>query len=163
MTSQSDGLWRRIGMNPLLHRICLVVLSATGLFVGGWAYFAPLHWYNTFPGMGLRWLPVLGPYNEHFAKDVGAMYLGTAALSVMALVYLTNQALMRATALTLSVFNVLHLIYHITMLHMYGPLDAVLNAVFLTVILLCSLAVAIPVKGAQARRRQTVADTTHKE
>lgn len=129
-----------------MHRGCLVVQALTGLFVGGWAYFAPLHWYNTFPGMGLRWLPVLGPYNEHFAKDVGAMYLATAALSVMAFAYLTNRALMRATALTLSVFNLLHLIYHVPMLHMYGPLDATLNAVVLTVVLLCSLAIALPVK-----------------
>lgn len=136
-------------MNPLLHRSCLVVLALTGLAVGPWAYFAPLHWYNTFPGMGFQWLPVLGPYNEHFVKDVGAMYLATGALSVMAFAYLANHALMRATALTLSVFNLLHLIYHISMLHMYGPLDATLNVIVLTVVLLCSLAIALPVKTAE--------------
>jgi hypothetical protein len=135
-------------MNPLLQRSCLAVLALTGLFVGGWAYFAPLHWYHTFPGMGLQWLPVLGPFNEHFAKDVGAMYLATAALSLVAFAHLSNRALMRATALTLSVFNLLHLIYHVPMLHMYGPLDATLNAVILTVVLLCSLAVALPVRTA---------------
>jgi hypothetical protein len=149
--SQSVVLRRHIDMNPLLHRVCLVVLTTTGAFVGGWAYFAPLHWYNTFPGLGLRWLPVLGPFNEHFAKDVGAMYLATAALSVMALLYVTNRALMRATALSLSVFNLLHLIYHVPMLHMYGALDAALNAVFLTLLLLCSLALALPVRQAEAR------------
>ena len=134
-------------MNPLLHRSCLTVLTLTGLFVGGWAYFAPWHWYNTFPGMGFRWLPVLGPYNEHFVKDVGAMNLAMAALSIMAFLYLGNRALMHATALTLSVFNLLHLIYHVPMLHMYGPLDATLNAVSLTVVLLCSLAIALPVRA----------------
>ncbi|WP_240630972.1 hypothetical protein [Mycolicibacterium sp. GF69] len=97
---------------------------------------------------------MLGPYNEHFAKDVGAMYLATAALSVMAFAYLTNRALMRATALTLSVFNLLHLIYHVPMLHMYGPLDATLNAVVLTVVLLCSLAIALPVRTSDSRQRR---------
>lgn len=141
-------LRRHIGMNPRLHRICLAVLALTGLFVGGWAYFAPLHWYHTFPGVGLRWLPVLGPYNEHFAKDVGALYLGTAALSLVAFAYVTNRALMLATALTLSMFNLLHLIYHVPMLHMYGTVDATLNAISLTVVLVCSLAIALPVRTA---------------
>jgi hypothetical protein len=138
-------------MNPLFHRSCLVLLAITNAFVGLWAYFAPLHWYNTFPGMGLRWLPVLGPYNEHFAKDVGAMNLAMAALGVMAFVYLTNRTLLRVTALALSIFNLLHLIYHITMLHMYGPRDAILNAVVLTLILSSSMALAVPIKGADTR------------
>jgi hypothetical protein len=138
-------------MNPLFHRSCLVLLTVTNVLVGGWAYFAPLHWYNTFPGMGLRWLPVLGPYNEHFAKDVGAMYLAMAALSAIPLFYLANRTLLRSTALTLSIFNALHLIYHITMLHMYGPRDAILNAVFLTLILSSSMALTVPVRGADTR------------
>lgn len=135
-----------MGMNPLVHRACLVILILTSLLVGVWAYFAPVNWYNTFPGMGLRWLPVMGPYNEHFVKDVGAMYLAMAALSVMAFVHVTNQALMRSTAVALSIFNILHLIYHVGMLHMYGPLDAVLNMVALVLVTVCSLALAIPVK-----------------
>ncbi|MCV7319596.1 hypothetical protein [Mycolicibacterium confluentis] len=142
-------------MNPLLHRFCLTVLALTGVVVGVWAYFAPLHWYNTFPGFGLQWLPVLGPYNEHFAKDVGAMYLGTAALAAMAFAYLGNRALMRATALMLSIFNLLHLVYHVPMLHMYGPLDATLNVISLTAILACSLATALPVKTHTSRERST--------
>lgn len=133
-------------MNPLLHRCCLTALALSGLFVGGWAYCAPLHWYNTFPGFGLRWLPVLGPYNEHFAKDVGAMYLATAVLAGIAFGYLGNRALMFATALTLSTFNLLHLIYHVPMLHMYGPLDAALNVISLSLILLCSAVIALPVE-----------------
>ncbi|MGE2735040.1 hypothetical protein [Mycolicibacterium vaccae] len=141
-------------MKPFLHRVCLAILIVTGLLVGLWAYFAPVNWYNTFPGLGLRWLPVLGPYNEHLVKDVGAMYLALAAVSVMAFRHVTNQALMRTAALSLSIFNILHLIYHITMLHMYGPLDATLNMIVLPLAVVCSLALAIPVKeGAPADRR----------
>lgn len=135
-----------MSVNPFMHRVCLAVLTLTSLLVGVWAYLAPVNWYNTFPGLGLRWLPVLGPYNEHFVKDVGAMYLAMAALSVMAFRYVTNQALMRTAALALSIFNILHLTYHVTMLHMYGPLDATLNMTALALVTVCSLALAIPVK-----------------
>jgi hypothetical protein len=60
----------------------------------------PLHWFNNFPGLGMQWLPVLGPYNEHFAKDVGAAYLALASLSVCALIYLGHRALTLATTVT---------------------------------------------------------------
>ncbi len=137
-------------MKTQLHRVCLVVLTVTGIFVGGWAYVAPMHWYNTFPGMGLRWLPVFGPFNDHFVEDIGAMYLAMAALSGVAIFHVTNQALMRATALSLSIFNMLHLIYHLSMLHMYGPLDAALNTIALTIVVVCALALAIPVRARTA-------------
>ncbi|WP_237160477.1 hypothetical protein [Mycolicibacter engbaekii] len=90
---------------------------------------------------------MLGPYNEHFAKDVGAAYLATAVLAAIAFVYLGNRALMLATALTLSTFNLLHLIYHVPMLHMYGPLDAALNAISLSMVLVCSVVIALPVEA----------------
>src|SRR5258707_688116 len=60
------------GMNTSLQRGLLGFLAVTGAVTGLWAYVAPRNWYDTFPGMGLSWLPQLGPYNEHFAKDVGA-------------------------------------------------------------------------------------------
>lgn len=147
LTSHLTALRRQMGMNPILHRVCLVVLTTTGAVVGLWAYLAPLNWYNNFPGMGLQWLPVLGPYNEHFAKDVGAMYLALTALSAVALVYLANRTLLVVTAVSWTVFNLLHLIYHLTMLHMYGARDAILNAVSLSLILLCSAALAVPVRS----------------
>ncbi|WP_260860633.1 hypothetical protein [Mycobacterium tilburgii] len=71
------------------------------------------NWYNTFPGMGRSWLPVLVPYNEHLVTDVGGMYLGLAALSVLTLVNLSNSALRLVTAVSRTVFNLLHLIYHL--------------------------------------------------
>ena len=36
---------------------------------------------DTFPGGGRHWLPMLGAYNEHLARDVGALYLALAVLS----------------------------------------------------------------------------------
>ncbi|MCV7425541.1 hypothetical protein [Mycobacterium montefiorense] len=133
-------------MNSFLYRACLFVLTLSGVFVGCWAYFAPLNWYNTFPGMGLRWLPVLGPYNEHLVKDVGSMYLALTVLSALTLVYLSNRTLRIVTAVSWTTFNLLHLIYHLTMLHMYGTRDAILNVIALGGVLLCSMALGLPAR-----------------
>ncbi|WAJ42930.1 hypothetical protein OK015_16900 [Mycobacterium sp. Aquia_216] len=134
-------------MNPILCRLCLFVLTLSGAFVGCWAYFAPLSWYNTFPGMGMRWLPVLGPYNEHLVKDVGGMYLALTALSASTLVYLSNRPLRIVTAVSWTTFNLLHLIYHLQMLRMYGARDAVLNVIALGGVLLCSAALGVPARS----------------
>lgn len=131
-------------MNLVIQRVCLNVLALSGFAVGLWAYFSPLHWYNTFPGFGMQWLPVLGPYNEHLVKDVGGMYLALATLAVWTLFRLNNRTLVLVTAVSWSVFNLLHLIFHAGMLHMYGTRDAVLNMVALGAVLLCSAALAIP-------------------
>lgn len=136
------------GMNPIVHRVCLILLTIVALSLGGWAYFAPLNWYSTFPGMGMHWLPVLGPYNEHFVKDVGSLFFGLAVLSALALYYLRNRPVVVITAVSWSVFNVLHLIYHLGMLHMYGPRDAILNAVALSLALLVSLLLLVPAREA---------------
>lgn len=138
----------------ILYRVCLLVLTLSGAFVGGWAYFAPLSWYDTFPGMGMRWLPVLGPYNEHLITDVGGMYLALTVLSALTLVYLSNRMLRIVTAASWTTFNLLHLIYHLRMLHMYGPRDAILNVIALGTVLLCSAALALPARvSARARSR----------
>ncbi|WP_046300736.1 hypothetical protein [Mycobacterium sp. P7213] len=137
-------------MNLTAHRLCLIVLTIFGLSLGLWAYFAPLHWYTTFPGMGMTWLPVLGPYNEHLVKDVGGMFSGLGVLSALAVYYLRNRAVVVITGVSWSTFNLLHLIYHLGMLHMYGPRDAVLNAVGLSLLLVVSLALLIPTRTSAA-------------
>jgi hypothetical protein len=131
-------------MNTALQRGLLGFLALTGAVTGLWAYVAPRNWYDTFPGMGLSWLPQLGPYNEHFAKDVGAMFLGLMLLSVLTFIHITNTTLVKVTAGTWTVFNLLHFIYHMQMLGMYSPRDQVLNAIVLTAILLAGAALFIP-------------------
>jgi hypothetical protein len=134
-------------MNTALQRGLLILLAVTGAGVGLWAYGAPRNWYDTFPGLGLSWLPQLGPYNEHFVKDVGAMYLGLTLLSVLTIVHISNTTLVTVTAGTWTVFNLLHFIYHIQMLHMYDTKDQILNVIVLTAVLLASAALFIPIRG----------------
>jgi hypothetical protein len=128
-----------------MHRGLLVVLAAYGGTTGLWAYLSPRHWYDNFPGMGLTWLPQLGPYNEHFVKDAGAMFLALMVLSILTIVYVTTTMLKIAAATWLT-FNALHFVYHITMLHMYSTRDAVLNVIVLTTALVCSVGLFIPVR-----------------
>jgi hypothetical protein len=135
-------------MKLLLDRICLAFIAVTSAYVGVFAYFATETWYNTFPGFGLSWLPQLGPYNEHLAKDVGAFYLAVTVLSLIVLVKVRNDVLVLLAGAVLLTFNVLHFIYHLTMLHMYTPSDQVLNVIVLSLLVVVPVVLLVP-----ARRR----------
>lgn len=135
-------------MKLLLDRISLAFIGLTSAYVGVFAYFATETWYDTFPGFGLRWLPQLGPYNEHFAKDVGAACLAFTVLSLFALGYVKNQVVVRLAGAVLLMFNLLHFFYHMTMLHMYEPVDQVLNVVLLSLLVIMSIVLVLPVRSA---------------
>ncbi|HUQ56959.1 hypothetical protein [Lentzea sp.] len=135
-------------MKLLLDRISLVVIGLTSVYVGVFAYFATEAWYATFPGFGLRWLPQLGPYNEHLAKDAGAAYLSFAVLSLVALAYVRSQVVVRLVGAALLTFNLLHFVYHLTMLHMYEPRDQVLNVLVLGLTVVLSVVLVVPSRQA---------------
>jgi hypothetical protein len=143
-------------MKPSLQRILLVVLTFFGLVTGVWAYFFPRHWYDTFPGMGLSWLPQMGPFNEHFATDTGAMFLGLATLSIAAFIRSTDTTLVRVAGAAWTVFNLLHWIFHMRMLHMYEPRDRILNAITLSGILVASALLLLPARRATPTDKRTV-------
>jgi hypothetical protein len=130
------------------RRLLLVVLALTGLAVGGWAYFAPLSWYTTFPGFGHHWLPVLGPFNEHFVKDVGAMYLGLATVSALVATRAADTFAVRLAGATWLVFSVFHLIYHLQHLHVYSGVDKPLNVVALGSFVVAGAVLLLPGRGA---------------
>lgn len=127
-----------------VDRTCLAVLALIAAYIGCWAYLAPLSWHRSFPGFGLSWLPRLGPYNEHLAKDTGAMFLALAVLSALALWRITDGVLVRVAGASWLVFDVLHLGYHLTMLHMYGVWDQVLNVLSLGLLALLALVLVLP-------------------
>jgi len=139
-------------MKLLLDRISLALVAFTSAYVGVFAYFAPESWYDTFPGFGFRWLPQLGPYNEHLAKDVGAFYLAVTVLSLIVLAQVRNQVVVRLAGAVLLTFNVLHFVYHLTMLHMYEPRDRVLNVIVLGLLVVASVVLLVPGAGRGADR-----------
>jgi hypothetical protein len=138
-------------MTISLRRWLLVLLAVTALYVGSWAYFAPESWHRTFPGFGHHWLPVLGPYNEHLVKDVGAFYLAFGMLSIVAAWRVRENSLVFLVGAAWLVFNVLHFAYHLQHLHKYSGNDKIFNVVVLVGITLLSAAILLPVRDTQRR------------
>jgi hypothetical protein len=106
-----------ISMNTPFRRAILAVTALIGLFVGIWAEFFGRSFYESFPGFGLHWVSMSGPFNGHLVNDVGSAYLALTAISVAAL--FTRSALPgRMAGLGWAVFGVLHFIHHAT--HLMG-------------------------------------------
>ncbi|MFD8422062.1 hypothetical protein [Streptomyces sp. NPDC059466] len=143
-------------MNTRIRYAGLGLLAVTGLYTGVWAYFAPKGWYADFPGFGLSWLPQLGPYNEHLAKDTGAMFLALALLTAVTLRQVRNDRLVRTTGAVWLVFDALHFGYHVQHLDMYGTRDQVLNVVTLSALLLVSALLVTPAAPVRRDRPRPV-------
>ena len=140
-------------MNTSLRRIVLAVTVLIGLVIGIWAEFLPRAFYDAFPGFGLHWVDVAGPYDEHLVRDVGAFYLALAVASGAAIAARTA-APGRVVGLAWTVFGVLHLGYHL--LHLEGStFDRVGNVVSLAVCLLLGILLVLP-----PRRRAVVTEAT---
>ncbi|MCX2729337.1 hypothetical protein OOZ19_03720 [Saccharopolyspora sp. NFXS83] len=131
-------------LKTALDRGCLAILLLVSVGTGAWAYSTPAAWHRYFPGFGLSWLPQLGPYNEHLARDTGAAFLTLAVLSALALWRITDVVLTRATGASWLVFNGLHLGYHATMLHMYGLRDQLLSMGSLALLVVVSIVLLLP-------------------
>jgi hypothetical protein len=91
-------------------------------------------------------LPPLGPFNEHLARDVGALYLGLGVVGLAAALRPTDELLVRTAAAAWFVFSLPHLIFHLGHLGMYGPLDRILNIVTLGFYALMPIVVALPLR-----------------
>jgi hypothetical protein len=138
-------------MRLVVSRVLLAVLLLTALILGVWTYALPRNWYDRFPGFGLKWVAPTGPYNEHFVKDIGSMYLALAVLTAAALWFAANDATVRITAAAWTTFNLAHLIYHLTMLQVYEGRDKFLVVASLVILLLVSAALLMPLSQVRAR------------
>jgi hypothetical protein len=94
---------------------------------------------------------VTGPYNEHFVKDIGGMYLALAVLTAGALWFAAIDATVRITAAAWTTFNVLHLWYHVSTLQMYDGRDKVLVVTSLAILSLVSAALLLPLSRRERR------------
>jgi hypothetical protein len=123
---------------PLPVRIGLAILGVPLAMTGAWAAFAPRSFYDHFPGGGHAWVSADGPYNQHLVRDFGQLNLGFVVLFAVVAVTLERH-LLRAVLGAYLVPAVLHLIYHLNHLGLYGTSDAVGNVTGL------SLAVVLPI------------------
>ncbi|MDO9396803.1 MAG: hypothetical protein Q7T71_09680 [Herbiconiux sp.] len=129
-------------MNTPFRRILLALTVVLGLYVGLWAQFFPTAFHDSFPGFGLHWIDVDGPYNEHLVRDVGSFYLALSAISIVALC--SRSALPgRIAGVGWGVFGVLHYGYHL--MHLEGStVDVIGTVVSLGVSAALGIVLALP-------------------
>ncbi|WP_238706978.1 hypothetical protein [Microbacterium lushaniae] len=129
-------------MNTHFRRILLAFTVVLGLYAGIWAQFFPTEFYASFPGFGLHWVDVDGPYNEHLIRDVGSFYLALTAVSVFAIIH--RSALPgRLAGVAWAVFGILHFGYHLV--HLEGSaLDVIGNVVSLGFSAALGILLALP-------------------
>ena len=116
----------------LTLRVALGILAVTGLTVGVWATAAPHSFFSSFPGLGHAWVAGDGPYNEHLVRDVGALNLALAVVTVAAAVWLTRPVVFAAAAAWI-VYSVPHFAYHAANLQAVASDDRVAVMVSLAV------------------------------
>ena len=124
-------------------RIALAYLGVVSAQIGVWALLAPRSFFDGFPGMGMVWVGVDGPYNEHLVRDVGALNLAFLALLVWTAVRMTPD-LLRVTAFAGLVWGVPHAAYHVVNADVLSGTDAALSigGLLLFVVLAAALWVA---------------------
>jgi|SRR5262245_10486427 len=123
-------------------RVALALLVAQGVIVGVWAAAWPRSFYDDFPGGGRAWVSVDGPYNEHLVRDVGALNLALAVVSLVALISLTRVVAL-AAALGWIVYQAPHLVYHLRHLDLYDTSDKVANVASLVLALVLPIVVLV--------------------
>jgi hypothetical protein len=135
-------------MNSLLRRVLLAATVLMGAYVGIFGYAFPHAFYTSFPGLGLHWIDVDGPYNQHLTRDVGSLYIALAAGSVGAIFTRTASA-GRVMGIAWFVFGVLHFGYHVT--HPEGTTgDIVGSIISLVLSALLGLALMLPLQPYRA-------------
>ena len=110
-------------------RAILIQLGAIQGVIGLYALFAPRSFYDDFPA-GLGWVDVLPAYNEHLARDVGALFVALGFLLIAASVRMERR-LVAIALIAYLLFSVPHTIWHLFNLEPYTTGNAIGNAVTL--------------------------------
>ncbi len=132
---------------PALVRIGLWLMALVTLLSGLQQQFAPRSFYDDFPGFGMQWVSVDGPYNEHLMRDLGGANLALTVIFFFAIARPTI-GLVRAVATAVLVAQVPHFIYHAAHLDVLATdLDRVLQTASLGLTLAIPLLVLLASRG----------------
>jgi hypothetical protein len=106
----------------------MIGLLALGHLVTGiWGVVDPVSWYESFPGLGHRWIFGDGPFNRHLAAEAGAGFIAIGVVLVFALVSARNDV-MKVALVGYLVHTTPHFLYHLARAAApLRPLDAVLS------------------------------------
>lgn len=104
------------------RRLVLLLLAAAAITVGLWASVLPASFFADFP-LGRDWVAVDGAYNEHLVRDVGALHLALAVVTLVAW-HRPTPTQVRAAAVAWLGFMLPHLAYHLFHADLLAPADA---------------------------------------
>ena len=130
-------------MNTTSRRVILWILNAIGAFVGGWALLLPREFHGSFPGLVFGAWAAEGPFNEHLARDVGALYLALVGAGVVAALQRRADASI-AVGVAWLVFSAPHLAYHLGHLDHLPLIDVVAQPIALASTLVLSIPLLFP-------------------
>jgi hypothetical protein len=132
----------------------IAVIAVTPALVGIWATVSPRGFYDDFPGLGHTWVSAVSTYDEHLVRDVGALYLGSLVLLVLAWAWL-DRRLVQAALVSCAVAALPHLVYHCTALEGFSTGDAVaeIAGLALNVVLPLGLLIVAGRSGPRSRSR----------
>lgn len=142
---------------PATVRLGLWAMALFSLLAGIQQQFAPRSFYDSFPGFGMHWVAVNGPFNEHLMRDLGGANLALGAVILFAIARPTV-GLVRAVAAALLVAQVPHFIYHAARLdELPTTLDRVLQTTALALTLAIPLLILLRAGGIRQERESSSA------
>ena len=106
-----------------------------------WPLASPRGFYDQFPGGGMHWIDINGPYNEHFLRDFGALNAALVVVIVFAL-WKPATSLLQATGLALAIYALPHAIYHLSHLDVYKSSEKLIATAPLVLQIFMGLAIA---------------------
>jgi hypothetical protein len=122
-------------------------MALFSLLAGIQQQFAPRSFFDDFPGFGMQWVAVDGPYNEHLLRDLGGANLALGAVILFAIARPTA-GIVRAVAVAMLVAQVPHFVYHAAHLDVLPTtLDRILQTAALALTLAVPLLVLLRAGG----------------
>ncbi|GLY97476.1 hypothetical protein [Actinoplanes sp. NBRC 103695] len=141
-------------MSLPIKRVIAALLAVSAAYVGVWAAAFPASFYRDFPLPGRNWVSMLGPYNEHLTRDVGALYLALLVVSVWAFRRPSATA-MAVTGGAWLMFNAQHFLWHSLHLSAFPMIDKIGNVTSLGVVLILSILLLLPTREVPTREVPT--------
>jgi hypothetical protein len=132
-------------MNLHLKAVFALLLALPAASIGAWAEFWPRGFFRSFPVSGHAWAADLGPYNEHFVRDFGSLYVALAICTLFAIRAGSSEAY-ASVGVAWSTFALLHLLFHVHHLEVFSTADVIGNLVALGGQLLLGLALIVPAR-----------------
>ena len=135
-------------MSERIQQSIAIVLAMLFIANGSAMLFAPDAWYSAVPGVSDR-----GPFNQHFIRDIGMLYLVTGFGFMMGAFYAAYRVALWAFG---AAWHLGHALFHVweVLAGLCGP--AALTQDFAGVTLPATLAVVIALMAWRQRRRDAL-------